>query len=131
MSTFYTVELDLETHNVGLAPKNVIRNFLVSHRSKRFIPQALWQQPPLLRFRDYGTNSQRRHPELITTSLGNAPFYNCTIAPFTFTWNDSAEEVNDRFINWTEACLSGRPASLDGQLLMTFPFNQIFPRRTL
>ncbi len=33
-------------------------------------------------------------------------FHNCTVTPFTFTWNDSAEEISDRFIRWTESCLS-------------------------
>lgn len=33
-------------------------------------------------------------------------FYYCTVAPFTFTWNDDAEEIRDRFIKWTEVCLS-------------------------
>ena len=33
-------------------------------------------------------------------------FHNCTVTPFTFTWRDSAEEISDRFIKWTEACLS-------------------------
>lgn len=33
-------------------------------------------------------------------------FHNCTVAPFTFTWNDSSEEVSERFIKWTESCLS-------------------------
>ena len=33
-------------------------------------------------------------------------FRYCAPEPFTFTWNDSVEEVSPRFINWTEACLS-------------------------
>ena len=33
-------------------------------------------------------------------------FHNCTVAPFTFTWNDSFEEIRHRFMNWIEACLS-------------------------
>ena len=33
-------------------------------------------------------------------------FYYCAPGPFTFTWNDSAEEISDRFIRWTEECFS-------------------------
>ena len=38
--------------------------------------------------------------------FGMLTFHNCAPEPFTFTWNDSADEVRPRFINWTEACLS-------------------------
>ena len=101
----YTVELDLETHNVGLAPRMlfVISLFHIGNTSHSMGVMAATafaeMQGPI-------PYSSQRHPELITTSLGTAPFYNCTVAPFTFTWNDSAEEVRPRFINWTEACLS-------------------------
>ena len=33
-------------------------------------------------------------------------FRNCTIEPFTFTWDDNAETVAQRFANWIEATLS-------------------------
>ena len=33
-------------------------------------------------------------------------FRYCASEPFTFTWSDSAEEISDRFIKWTEECLS-------------------------
>ncbi|MYC05965.1 MAG: Fic family protein [Chloroflexi bacterium] len=101
----YTIELDLETHNVGLAPRMlfVISLFHIGHTSHSTGVMAATafaeMQGPI-------PYSSQRHPELITSSIGNAPFYNCTVAPFTFTWNDSAEEVSPRFINWTEACLS-------------------------
>ena len=39
-------------------------------------------------------------------SSDNSTFHNCAVNPFTFTWNDSVEEINDRFIRWTEVCLS-------------------------
>ena len=101
----YTIELDLETHNVGLAPRMlfVISLFHIGHTSNSTGVMAATAFAEMQGPRPYSSQS---HPELITTSLGNAPFYNCTVAPFTFTWNDSAEEVSHRFINWTEACLS-------------------------
>ena len=33
-------------------------------------------------------------------------FRYCAPEPFTFTWSDSAEEISDRFIKWTEECFS-------------------------
>ncbi len=36
----------------------------------------------------------------------NSTFMNCTLDPFTFTWEDSAEKICDRFIRWTEVCFS-------------------------
>ena len=101
----YTIELDLETHNVGLAPRMlfVISLFHIGHTSHSTGVMASTAFAEMQGPRPY---SNQRHPELITTSLGNAPFYNCTVAPFTFTWQDSAEEVRHRFINWTEACFS-------------------------
>ena len=101
----YTIELDLETHNVGLAPRMlfVISLFHIGHTSNSTGVMAATAFAEMQGPIPYSSQS---HPELITTSLGNAPFYNCTVAPFTFTWNDSAREVSHRFINWTEACLS-------------------------
>ena len=101
----YTIELDLETHNVGLAPRMlfVISLFHIGHTSHSTGVMAATAFSEMQGPRPY---SNQRHPELITTSLGNAPFYNCTVAPFTFTWNDSFEEIRHRFMNWIEACLS-------------------------
>ena len=101
----YTVELDLETHNVGLAPRML---FVISlhHVGHSFDSTGVMAAIAFAEMQTYGVHSNPHHSELITTSLGNAPFYNCTVASFTFTWNDSAEEVIPRFINWTEACLS-------------------------
>ena len=101
----YTIELELETHNVGLAPRMlfVISLFHIGHTSHSTGVMAATAFAEMQGPRPY---SNQRHPELITTSFGNAPFYNCTVAPFTFTWHDSAEEVRHRFINWTEACFS-------------------------
>ena len=101
----YTIELDLETHNVGLAPRMlfVISLFHIGHTSHSTGVMAATAFSEIQGPRPY---SNQRHPELITTSLGNAPFYNCTVAPFTFTWNDSFEEIRHRFMNWIEACLS-------------------------
>ncbi|MCY3543021.1 MAG: Fic family protein [Chloroflexi bacterium] len=101
----YTVELVLETHSVGLIPRMlfVISLFHIGHTSHSTGVMAATafaeMQGPI-------PYSSQRHPELIASSIGNAPFYNCTVAPFTFTWNDSAQKVSPRFINWTEACLS-------------------------
>ena len=39
-------------------------------------------------------------------SPANSTFHNCAVNPFTFTWNDSPETISDRFIKWTEVCLS-------------------------
>ena len=36
----------------------------------------------------------------------NSTFHNCAVNPFTFTQNDSAEEISDRFIRWAEVCFS-------------------------
>ena len=101
----YTIELDLETHNVGLAPRMlfVISLFHIGHTSHSTGVMAATAFSEMQGPRPY---SNQHHPELITTSLGNAPFYNCTVAPFTFTWNDSFEEIRHRFMNWIEACLS-------------------------
>ena len=101
----YTIELDLETHNVGLAPRMlfVISLFHIGHTSHSTGVMAATAFSEMQGPRPY---SNQRHPELITTSLGNALFYNCTVAPFTFTWNDSFEEIRHRFMNWIEACLS-------------------------
>ena len=41
-----------------------------------------------------------------SADVDNVTFKNCAITPFTFTWNDSVEEVSDRFIRWTEECFS-------------------------
>ena len=38
--------------------------------------------------------------------LDNSDFKNCTVNPFTFTWEDSIAEVGDRFVKWTEVCFS-------------------------
>ena len=39
-----------------------------------------------------------------TGSSDNSTFNNCAVNPFTFTWNDSAEDISDRFVEWTEEC---------------------------
>ena len=39
-------------------------------------------------------------------SSDNSTFHNCSINPFTFTWNDSLEVISDRFIRWAEVCFS-------------------------
>ena len=36
----------------------------------------------------------------------NSTFKNCAMNPFTFTWNDSAENISDRFIKWVKVCFS-------------------------
>lgn len=33
-------------------------------------------------------------------------FRNCSVTPFTFTWNDDATVISPRIIKWTEECLS-------------------------
>ena len=30
----------------------------------------------------------------------------CAVNPFTFTWNDSIEDIRDRFVKWMEGCLA-------------------------
>lgn len=101
----YTIELDLETHNVSLAPRML---FVVSlfHIGHTFHTTGVMAATAFAEMQGPRPYSNQGHPELITSSAGVAPFYNCTVAPFTFTWNDSAEDVRPRFINWTEACLS-------------------------
>ena len=39
-----------------------------------------------------------------TGSSDSSNFHNCAVNPCTFTWNDSAEVINDRFIRWAEEC---------------------------
>ena len=36
--------------------------------------------------------------------LDSLTFRNCTVNPFTFTWNDSTDVINDRFVKWSEEC---------------------------
>ena len=46
-------------------------------------------------------------PDLIELSEHTSPdFRNCTVDPFTFTWQDDAESVSPRFIAWVEERLS-------------------------
>ena len=98
----YTIELDLDTHNVSLAPRMlfVISLHQVGHS---FHSTGVMSAIAFAEMQHYSVHS---HPDLITTSLGNAPFYTCIVTPFTFTWNDSAEEISDRFLRWTEECFA-------------------------
>ena len=36
----------------------------------------------------------------------NSTFKNCAMNPFTFTWNDSVENISDRFVKWVKVCFS-------------------------
>lgn len=36
----------------------------------------------------------------------NSTFKNCAMNPFTFIWNDSAENISDRFVKWVKVCFS-------------------------
>ena len=98
----YAIELDLDTHNVDFAPRLL---FVISlhHTGGMFRSTGIMAVTAFAELRHYRLSPD---PELITTSLGNAPFYNCTVTPFTFTWSDSVEEVSERFIKWTEECFS-------------------------
>ena len=98
----YTTELDLNTHNVDSVPRLL---FVISlhHTGQTSEPTGIMTATAFAEIQEYRVHS---HPALITTSLGDAPFYNCTATPFTFTWNDSAKEISDRFDNWMEVCLS-------------------------
>ena len=54
--------------------------------------------------------AQIRHfgePDAVELSEHTSPdFRNCTVDPFTFTWQDDAESVSPRFIAWVEERLS-------------------------
>ena len=39
-----------------------------------------------------------------TRSFTNPNYTDCTSSPFTFTWEDSAEDITDNFIKWMEVC---------------------------
>ena len=39
-------------------------------------------------------------------SSGNVDFRDCAVNPFTFTWDDSIDDIRDRFVKWMEGCLA-------------------------
>lgn len=37
---------------------------------------------------------------------GNVDFRDCAVNPFTFTWDDSVDDIRDRFVKWMEGCFA-------------------------
>lgn len=55
---------------------------------------------------EYHDKDAPNDPLQSSRSSGNIEFKDCAVNPFTFTWDDSIDDIRDRFVKWMEGCFA-------------------------